>query len=520
MDREYRALGPQDETQHDVIIIGSGISALTTGAILSRLGRRVTILEQHHLPGGATHVFGKKGFEWNTGLHYLGDVHLPGHPLRRIFDFLSDNTLKWSPSPAVYDRLIFPEATVSLRPGKEAFCEEILKFFPREEKGLKDYLLLLQRVKEFTRSYSGTRVFPQLGFLMDKNKFSRFFQRTTREVLGEIFQDQRVIGVLCGQFGNYGLAPDQSSFGVHALVAWHYLHGSSFPVGGSGEIARTLIRSIRSRGGEVFIRSEVEEILTEKGRATGVRLSRGQKLSARTVISTAGLAVTEEKLLGGNPRPRVKGPGHLSIALGIESELKDFSYDGANLWLHPSFDISENVANYFSGASARPAVSYVSFPCLKDPTWESRVGKNLSVDILGLVPLEWFSQWSDSRHKRRPQEYEEFKQELARPYLENFLALFPELQGKLSVADVSTPLTTRHYLGSSLGEVYGPAAVPGRFELADRGPRSQIKGLYLAGQDTLFHGVYGALVSGVLCACAIHPLGTVREVLPTGIFET
>ena len=51
----------------DVIIIGSGISGLTLGALLARCGRRVLVLEQHYIAGGATHTFEEKGYEFDTG---------------------------------------------------------------------------------------------------------------------------------------------------------------------------------------------------------------------------------------------------------------------------------------------------------------------------------------------------------------------------------------------------------------------------------------------------------------------
>lgn len=46
----------------DFILIGSGISNLVLGGLLSRLGWRILILEQHDIAGGSTHTFKDKGF--------------------------------------------------------------------------------------------------------------------------------------------------------------------------------------------------------------------------------------------------------------------------------------------------------------------------------------------------------------------------------------------------------------------------------------------------------------------------
>lgn len=58
----------------DYIIIGSGLSGLTSAAILSKLGKKVLVLEYHKKTGGCLHTFNKDGFEFETGYHYVGDV--------------------------------------------------------------------------------------------------------------------------------------------------------------------------------------------------------------------------------------------------------------------------------------------------------------------------------------------------------------------------------------------------------------------------------------------------------------
>ena len=54
----------------DVIVIGSGISGLATAAFLSRVGKKVLVVEQHYIAGGCTHTYEDKGFEFDTGIHY------------------------------------------------------------------------------------------------------------------------------------------------------------------------------------------------------------------------------------------------------------------------------------------------------------------------------------------------------------------------------------------------------------------------------------------------------------------
>ena len=77
----YRQANVDDN--FDAIVIGSGMGGLTTASLLARHARkRVLILEQHYTAGGFTHVFHRPGYEWDVGVHYIGQVHDPRSPLR------------------------------------------------------------------------------------------------------------------------------------------------------------------------------------------------------------------------------------------------------------------------------------------------------------------------------------------------------------------------------------------------------------------------------------------------------
>jgi all-trans-retinol 13,14-reductase len=59
--KRYRADRVADD--YDVIVIGSGIGGLTSAALLSQLGKKVIVLEQHYTAGGFTHAYERNGYE-------------------------------------------------------------------------------------------------------------------------------------------------------------------------------------------------------------------------------------------------------------------------------------------------------------------------------------------------------------------------------------------------------------------------------------------------------------------------
>ena len=62
----------------DYIVIGSGMSGLSCAAVLSRLGNKVLVLEQHpDTCGGGTHMFELKGYHFDSGLHYTVPWSVP-----------------------------------------------------------------------------------------------------------------------------------------------------------------------------------------------------------------------------------------------------------------------------------------------------------------------------------------------------------------------------------------------------------------------------------------------------------
>ena len=82
------------EDKYDSIIVGSGIGSLCTAALLSKEGKKVLVLERHYTAGGFTHVFKRKGYEWDVGIHYIGEVQNPNAPIRKMFDYITNDRLK------------------------------------------------------------------------------------------------------------------------------------------------------------------------------------------------------------------------------------------------------------------------------------------------------------------------------------------------------------------------------------------------------------------------------------------
>ena len=229
----------------DVVVIGSGIGGLAAAAILAKHGgKRVLVLERHYTAGGYTHVFRRPDYEWDVGLHYIGQVQDPRSDARRIFDDITDGMLSWAPMPDMYDRIIIEEKAYDVVAGAEQFRATLQAYFPREAHAIERYLATLRACNRRSTLYFMDKVIPAplariIGPLM-RVPFLRYARRTTLDVLQGVTHDRELIAVLTGQYGDYGLPPAQSSFAMHAAVVGHYLEGAAYPVGGAGQIAATV----------------------------------------------------------------------------------------------------------------------------------------------------------------------------------------------------------------------------------------------------------------------------------------
>jgi all-trans-retinol 13,14-reductase len=499
----------QRSETYDAIVIGSGIGGLSTAILLGHTGKRVLVLERHYTAGGFTHTFTRKGYEWDVGIHYIGEVHRKGRFLRTCFDFLSRDELDWHPIEDPYDTAIFGNRRFAFHSGEEVFVENLIREFPEERDAVAQYMKLLKALRRAAFSFFANKSMPPILSKITApwmaGRFRKIAARTTAEVLDELTDNKELKAILTTQFGDYGLTPGSSSFAIHAMVASHYMNGGAYPVGGSGQIARTLVRHIESLQGLVCTGMGVKLILTQGKRVRGVEMENGDIIKCPLVISDAGYHNTMFRLLD-QPTPlRDIEPsiGHLCLYVGLKGSPQDLKLPQGNMWIFPGFDHDENFDTFMSNPEAPFPALYISFSSAKDPSWPERFPGHATLEIISAAPYSWFEAWASQPHRKRGREYMELKERFSLRMLEALFEQLPHLRDAVDYTEMSTPLSTKHYCGYEHGEIYGLDHTPQRFMSKDLGPRTSIKGLFLTGQDVITDGIAGALFAGIVTSSAI-----------------
>ena len=517
----------------DVIVVGSGIGGLSTAGYLARLGKKVLVLEQHDVVGGSTHSFVEKGHEFDTGIHYVGNVD----KINKILDPICETPLEWDKlgredERFVYDEIYLGQEKFEFRAGKENFINDLIKEFPTEGEFIRKYVDLCQIVSKkdsfFMMKILKPRWLRHLILKWTSSEYVKYCNMTVSDVLAGMTKNKQLISVLTAQFGDHGLTPDNASFFMHASVVNHYLNGGWYPRGGCSQIAHQIVPTILKAGGQVLINAPVKEILVEDNQVLGVEMMNKDKIFASQVVSGVGLFNTFQTLVSGEHQEfepladitqydsYIASCTMIYLFLGIDGTKEELKIRSSNIWSlpveAPDYSHDKMIDKFMTDKD--PVPIFLGFPSAKDSTYESRFPGKTSAVVLTFAKWDWFKEWKDTTKKDRITEntYLQLKEEWQNKILNEVIKYYPQLADKITVNMVGSPLTFNHYIGSNFGEVYGMSVTGRRLTNKDITPRSTINGLFLTGQDITTLGFTGALASGILTASDMVGYGTLLDV--------
>ncbi|PSB45375.1 all-trans-retinol 13,14-reductase [Cyanosarcina cf. burmensis CCALA 770] len=482
----------------DVIVIGSGIGGLTTAALLSRYGKRVTVCESHTIAGGAAHSFSRQGFHFDSGPSFycgLNDSH-SRNPLRQVLNVLEETL------PAIpYDPLghyHFPEGTLPVYSQQERYLEAVRQFTPQGSKELERFIqrllplydtlqgiptILLRADWQLIPVLMGrclpslVKMLPHLGLVQ-----SSVGQVMDREV-GDRWV-RRLIDLECfllsGLKAHGTIAPE-----VAFMLGERSRAGVEYPIGGSGAIVDALVRGLKRWGGELRLGCHVEQILVESGRVTGVRLRKGEILHAPIVISNASIWDTYGKLLQPEDLPASYRQTALAtpavdsfmhLHLGIQAEGLD-NLTGHHVVVHDAESDITTPGN----------TCMISIPSV----WDDSLAPP-GHHVVHAYTLESHEHW------QRDNSYQERKKERSQSLYRALERVIPDIRQRIVLELIGTPLTHAHYLRRYQG-TYGAAIAAGKGMFPST--HTPISGLYRVGDSTTPGiGVPAVAASGILCA--------------------
>ncbi|MEV6354179.1 phytoene desaturase family protein [Streptomyces hydrogenans] len=464
-----------------IVVIGAGLGAMATAARLAVAGHTVTVYERTSTYGGAVGRFARDGFAFDTG---PGLLHLPA-VYRDLFVKTGKRPLEECVGLSQVDpaaRHVFADGTrVDLpnasRAGTIAALDAALGAGAGARWG--DFLVRAREAWDRTRRPLLEEPQPADPKALAREPYPALkagvLRRPTRTLarLGEReLRDPRLIALLDSYAEAYGFPPATAPAAAAVLPYMEQTFGSWYVAGGIRALADAVYERCRERRVEFVFDAPVDELLTEAGRAVGVRLESGETVAADHVVAGAPLpALYREQVLPWEradewPAFQRHGTGRLTVHLALRGAREE----GA---------VHRTVVH---GGEGLPTVTVLrpDDPALRPDADHESV--TLST-MVGLLPEE---DWA----------------ERAGRMVEAAGRAVPGLAERLLWQEVRTPEDVRAATGTD--EVPGPA-------LADAGGAwlpapnlSPVPGLYFAGGWShpgggLAHaGMSGALVAGLI----------------------
>jgi C-3',4' desaturase CrtD len=266
------------------IVVGAGIGGLTAGALLARRGYDVTIFDQAIVPGGCASTFKRRGFIFDVGATQVAGLE-PGGIHHRIFKELEVElppATPCDPSCAVFlpgekepinvwrDREKWQAERQKQFPGSEPFWQLMAKLFKASWNfQSRDPVLPPRNLWDLWRLVAAVR--------LDTLTTVPFALMTVGDALRlyGLYKDKRLKTFLDLQLKLYSqVDADETAllYAATALSVSQEPQGLYHLQGSMQALSDRLVEALTKHGGKLLMRHAVEEIDSESGRVTGVKV--------------------------------------------------------------------------------------------------------------------------------------------------------------------------------------------------------------------------------------------------------
>lgn len=473
----------------DVIIAGSGLGGLECGAILSKEGYKVCILEKNPLFGGCLQTFKRQGHSFDTGIHYIGSLD-EGQVMNQFFKYtgILDRLKMEKLNTDAYDRISFMGKDYNYAMGHEHFIRTLAEKFPKEEAAIRLYTQKIQEVGSLINV-------DHLKQGMIAESGMTHFRTSASQTIDSITNDPVLRNVLAGTSMLYGGIKESSTWYHHAMVNNSYIESSYRMVDGTAQIADELIRVIRENGGTVLRNKEVTRFIVKEDRVSAVEVNKEEIFEADHYISNIHPRKTLQLLdksrnIKNAYINRIKSlPNSYGVfTVYVVFKKNTVPYINQNIYVHGT-----DCAWFNPHTSSKEKVENVLI------TYQNNGSEYADVMTL-MLPLKTseFDEWSHTTLEQRGSAYEEFKERYAEQALQFLRSKGYHFDEHIDFTLTATPLTFRDYMGTTDGAAYGILKDYRFPEISFISTKSKLRNFYFTGQNMNVHGALGVTLTSML----------------------
>ena len=483
-----------------VVIIGAGLGGLFTGAILSKEGFEVVILEKNATIGGGLQTFQRFGEHFDTGMHVIGGMH-PGGNVWKICRYLGvlDKMKIRDVDDECTDRLYFSEdhSYYDIAKGREGFISSLSKYFPEEQGNLERYVDAVLAIADKVDLFNLRPSTGQMGLFAESNNFLM----AADAFIAKYIADERLQSVLAYMNPLYGGRAHETPAYIHAIISTLYIHGASRFVGGSSHFAQLLADVIAANGGQVIAGDAVEWINVVDRKVGYVRTKSGRQYTADYYIADVHpctlMKMMDETAFPKSYRERLDTIPNTHSAFALYVKLKPETFPYIN---HSEYYMTRYADVWNFSRTDRPWP--LGFLMMTPPN-EEQGEFATKVLITAPMPFDMVRQWENTTVGRRGAEYEAWKAKCAELLLAQIEEMHPGFQTCIEAINTSSPLTIRDFYGVKEGSICGYAKDCRHIALSQVPVVTKVRNLLLTGQNVNLHGFCGVPLTAITTCEAI-----------------
>lgn len=483
----------------NVVIIGGGISGMTTGIYLLKNGYSVEILEKNGMPGGACVGWERQGCYIDGCIHWLVGTN-EGSPYYEMWHDIhaleEDTQIYFQDDFSVFE---FADGKkLTMWADIDRFENELIGIAPEDEKEIKRFCKYIRRFRKIEGPIDkpvdlmGLFQLLQIGFTMAGEYYwANKFSKIDCEEYGIKHFKSKYIRYF---FANF-MAPKYNVMSMLYMLAHVMNHDGGIPIGGSKAMSERIANYYRKLGGSFRLGATVKKVLIEDDRAVGVELANGSTINADWVVSSVAAEHCLKDLLGDKYKVKkmetryadTKTYPIYTMTIAVLKSTADLS--NYPLGLHAIMDKNVYLDKGYDGYALR---NYSYDKTLKTPEGSSI----MQVQIVGDDDMYYW--WKEQKNNGT---YKAEKARVAEELIKIISERYPDLDGKLEAIDVITPCTYERYLNTRHGSFQGFVHTAKGKALMQKGVIDGLKGFILSGQ-CIFQsgGLPPAVITGKFAA--------------------
>jgi phytoene desaturase len=291
--------GPTDH----VVVVGAGLGGLSAALRLAGAGRRVTVLEREHVPGGRAGRVEVNGFRFDTGPSVLVLPDLIADALACVGENIADVLDLRMVDPAYRCRFA-DGSTIDVLTDRDAMADQIAAVCgSRDAAGYRRFVSFAEQLyriemdRFIDRNFDSVRDLHagSLARLVALGAFRRLWPK-----VGSFVADDRLRRMFTFQAMYAGLSP-YDALAIYAVIPYmDCVTGVWCPIGGIHAVPEALAAAAQRHGVEIQYGVEATQVEMAGSRAIAVHTRDGERIPADVVVLNPDLPVARRDLLGLN----------------------------------------------------------------------------------------------------------------------------------------------------------------------------------------------------------------------------